>query len=176
MSIPIPKIIDAEEILVRFIFSNVLKRADKIKVGEVFMHYRGGVSMQRYSYADENKCKGYARGIDLPFEGFVIFKKKVFTETVNELKEERESFEAELVSTPIDENNEYYEDLETITIDTPGNPSHADIKYIDPAPSPNETPKTAIRYFSRKLFKKVKWLKEDLDSPYEGERFSKIIS
>ncbi|MFY7810659.1 MAG: hypothetical protein ACOVQ2_02900, partial [Flavobacterium sp.] len=69
-------------------------------------------------------------------------------------KEISKSFEAEIISTPLDENYHIIPKEKIVYINTPINPGHADLKYINPGLiSDDENPNTAIRRFSRNLFK-----------------------
>ena len=49
--------------------------------------------------------------------------------------------------------NNIIADKSNIFIDTPKNPSHSDLYYIDPAIIEPESPNIAIRFFSRQLCK-----------------------
>lgn len=154
----IPESIDANEILVRFIFVSDFKNkkieVSKISDGDVFLDTRGGVSLQRHSYCDENECKKLA--INIPnknYVGFVIFKNQDFLKVKVEHSKEREGFDAEILFTPLDEFDKIIQDKSNIFTNTPKNPSHSDLEYLNPAVINDETPKTAIRQFSRKLVK-----------------------
>ena len=155
----IPESIDTNEILVRFIFISDFKNkkieVSKINDGEVFLDTRDlGVSLQRYLFCNETECKKLALSIDKKiYVGFVVFKKEDFLKVKEEHKKEREEFEAQILFTPLDENNNIIEDKSNVYTNTLKNPSHSDLYYINPAVVNDETPKTAIRQFSRKLVK-----------------------
>lgn len=178
----IPLEISDEEILVRFIFESDFKNkkveSSKIISQEVFLDTRGGVSMQRHDYCSENECKKFALKIpNKQFVGFVIFEKKAFDIVVENHKNERDTFEAIIEHTPMDSEFKYLAPLTRVSTNSPGNPSHCDLKYINPAVINDETPKTAIRIFSRKLFKKSKLIFESLNpEEYIGNTFISELS
>lgn len=136
----IPDIISDNEILVRFVFDSHFKNKNfeigRIKGGDVFLDTRGSVSLQRYLYCDDNQCREYAYlNASKTFIGFLSFKKSKFEETVFEHRKSRAEFEAEIISTKQE------------------NPSHADLIYRNPALRDDESENSAIRLFSRMLFK-----------------------
>ncbi|MBK0382044.1 hypothetical protein I5M32_03650 [Pedobacter sp. SD-b] len=155
----IPENIADSEILVRFIFDSDFKNKKieitKVIEGGIFLDTRDlGVSLQRHLFCNEQQCKKIACNIqNKNYVGFVIFKKEDFQKTKEEHKKEREEFEAVILFTPLDEGNNIIEDKTNIYTNTPKNPSHSDLFYINPAVTNDETPKTAIRQFSRKLVK-----------------------
>jgi hypothetical protein len=166
----IPESIDNNEILVRFIFVSDFKNK-KIEIpritDDVFIDTRElGVSLQRYSFCNETECKKLASNIpNKTYVGFVIFKKTIFLKVKEEHKKERKEFEAEILFTPLDEDNNIIEDKRNIYTNTTKNPSHSDLYYLNPAVANDETPKTAIRQFSRKLVKSAKII---IDYPSEN--------
>lgn len=153
MSQKIPLQIDDEEILIRFVLDNRHFKNGKPLDKEVFFDKRG-VSLQRESYTSERDCK--SRALLIPkseYIGFAVFKKRHFIECRKSFLELNPDFLVDLVYTPMSEDG-YLVLTQPINMDEKGNPSHADIFYIDPKPRPDETPNIAIRSFSRKLFKK----------------------
>lgn len=171
----IPESIDNNEILVRFIFISDFKNkkieVSKINDGEVFLDTRDlGVSLQRYLFCNETECKKLATSIqNKAYVGFVIFKKEDFLKVKEEHKKEREEFEAEILFTPLDEENNIIKDKSNIFTNTPKNPSHSDLYYLNPAVVNDETPKTAIRQFSRKLVKSASII---IDYPSDDLEFN----
>lgn len=153
----------------------------ELKDSEVFLDLRG-VSHQRNRYSDESNCLQKAlKNTYHKFVGFVIYKRKCFDEVVYEHKQVngREDFEAELEATPLDENDIQIPKEIKIYIDTPGSPAHADINYINPSIGELESPKIAIRSFSRKLYKRSTYIKVkdcvNEENVYCGILFSKAI-
>jgi hypothetical protein len=172
MSQVISRIIDSGEILVRFVFERDFRgkmaKQEKMKDEEVFIDMRGGVSMQRERYCDENECKKRAIQNVNRFVGFLVFRKNKFDDVCKEHKKERETFEALIKSTPLDKDNrEIPEDI-IVKNDDAGNPSHADLSYINPAVKNDESPKTALRFFSRRLCKVSKLI---LDTSTDNDKF-----
>jgi hypothetical protein len=154
--------ISNNEILVRCIFKkdfkNKIIKKEKVNFSNFLLPYQGGVSIQRYLYCKENECKAIGKVIDDPnYVGFYIFKKETFDSLREKYKREsRPNFEAEIFATPLNEKGQYiglpiYESELNLK---GGNPAHSDLVYINPAPSENETPKTAMRSFVKKLFNK----------------------
>jgi len=182
MSDIIDKQILKDEILVRFLFDTNFKKKishkDKIIDGEVFLDLRG-VSLQRERYCTENKCKQFANNIPKKFAGFVVFRKKHFEEIKSLHKEKREDFEAIIKSTPLNEDNEYIPEDVVVYTSTLGNPAHCDLVYINPSidESQNESPKIAIRSFSRKLYRKSILIIDERsdDENYLGEAFKNVV-
>jgi hypothetical protein len=181
MNINIPRIIDEQEILVRFIFEKNFKNKKieitRINDGDVFLDLRG-VSLQREKYCNETKCKKLAK--DNRFQkyiGFAVFRLKHFNKTLEEHKTSRPDFEARLISTPLDINLEIISSGIEINTKTLGLPAHADIEYLNPALIDDETPKIALRKFSRNLFKKSVLIidKEPLEEEFSLIPFRKII-
>jgi hypothetical protein len=176
MPIKIPRIIDEQEILVRFIFEKNFKNKKiepiKINDGEVFLDLRG-VSLQREKYCNETKCKKLAKeNLTQKYIGFVIFRLANFNKTIEEHKSNRPHFEARLISTPLDTDLNIIPIEIDININTPGMPAHADIEYLNPALVDDETPKTAIRKFSRNLYKKSVLI---IDNEIEKDSFSSVV-
>lgn len=181
MDINIPRIIDEQEILVRFIFEknfkNKLIDTDRINDGEVFLDFRG-VSLQREKYCNETKCKKLAKlNLTQKYIGFVIFRLKNFNQTVKEHISNRPDFEARIISTPIDRELKLIPENIKISTATLGMPAHADIEYLNPAIVDDETPKTAIRKFSRNLYKKSVLIidKYPQKLSYSSVRFKEVI-
>lgn len=157
----VSRLIENNEILVRFIFRSDFKkkiiRPEKIIDAEVFFDSRGtGVSMQREKYCTENECKSKALSNINGYIGFVIFKKETFDLVQKLHQEKRGTFDAVVIATPLDEENNIIPEEKDIYSSDKGNPAHSDLIYQNPAPGENESPKTAIRVFSRKLFKESK--------------------
>lgn len=155
----VPEIIDNQETLVRFIFESHFKNKkieiSRINTGEVFLDSRNlGVSLQRHLFCDENLCKKLALNVpNQKYVGFMLFKKEMFLEVRKEHLKVRNEFEADILFTPLDENDHVIEDKTNILIDTPKNSSHSDLFYLNPATIEDESPNTAIRLFSRQLCK-----------------------
>lgn len=168
----IPVEIDSQELLVRFVFADDFKKSnfskEKIKAGEVFIDTRGkGVSLQRGHYTTTNFCVDSAKSISTKvFVGFVFFLKKSYLDACGLMLLERPAFNSELMFTPMDESGAYLEKKDKIGSEDKGNPSHADIYYIDPKlmMTPEEqTPNVALRLFSKKLCSKSKILVNIVD-------------
>ena len=126
----IPKNISENEILVHYIFDRSFKNKNVIKSKiidkNIFFPNKGGVSLQRNSYCDENKCKAFAKKVpNGKYVGFVIFKKSDFETVKNNHKENRKEFECDIFSTHLDENFEYDPETISVTTETAGNPAHA---------------------------------------------------
>lgn len=183
MNLLVPKNVENNEILVYFIFDKDFKNkkisASKIISKNIFLPNKGSVSLQRNKYCNESCCKIIAKKIqnNRNFVGFVIFRKKDFEKVKLEYKKnDRKDFEAELTASPLDENllptkkkNIYSEDK--------GNPTHAEIKYLNPAVQEDEKPNTAIRSFSRKFYKKCSLIidKKPEENFYNGDIFQNVI-
>ena len=155
----VPEIIDDKETLVRFIFESHFKNKkieeSKINTGEIFLDSRNlGVSLQRHLFCSEDLCKKLALNIpNQKYVGFMLFKKEMFLEAKKQHSEVRKEFDADIFYTPLDENDQVIEDKSDIHIDTPKNSSHSDLFYLNPATIDEETPNTAVRFFSRQLCK-----------------------
>jgi hypothetical protein len=174
------KDINDDEILVHFIydkdFNGKIIEEDKLITKNLFLPNKGGVSHQRHKYCSENKCKDYAiiDVKDKQYVGFVIFKKKCFEVIKNSyILNERSDFEAEIVSTPLDEKRNYLHQNIKVYVGSKGNPSHADLRYINPAIKQDETPNIAIRSFSRKLSKICSIVLDERkeETEYYGKQF-----
>jgi hypothetical protein len=177
----ISKEINDKEVLVHFMYDRHFKRKmvsiEKLVTKDIFLPNKGGVSLQRALYCTEEECKGKAiKNLkDKLFSGFYVFQKSGFEIVKNEyIENDRNEFRAEIVSSPLDENNDYLPVGCTVYIDSIGNPGHSDIKYLNPAVKENESPNTAIRSFSRKLAKICKLLIDDnfMNDEYSGELFN----
>lgn len=182
MCIVIPKKIEDSEILAHFIYNSHFKKKilseDKLEVKNIFLPNKGGVSLQRTFYCNESESKQRASSIfeDRMFCGFFLLIKDDFEKVKAIYKKDRKEFEAEIKSTPLDINNEYLPSNTKVFTDTPGNPSHADIEYINPAIINDESPNTAIRSFSRKLAKVCKLIFDNTpdDKKSFGGKFTDI--
>lgn len=152
--------IENEEILVRTVLSSHLKKG-KIKETDLYVDSRGDVSLNRSAFADEIKCKTLGLKIETLTEGrnryigFAIFKFTDFKDNIESHQQERPNFDANIVPTPLDENNSLRDPNEIVYVTDKGNPAHADLKYINPDQKPTEnSPNTSMRVFSRELVKR----------------------
>ncbi|MCZ8091392.1 MAG: hypothetical protein O9282_13465 [Flavobacterium sp.] len=157
--------INSDEVLVRCIFVGDFKRnksliEENIVDKDVFVDTRPNVdvSLLRRRYYSKEECKKRGKQIKDDFVGFLIFKKEVFDNVIIKHRENSaNAFEAEIMATPLDENQQVIPLDVEVNIKTPVNPGHADIKYINPGLlHDDENPNTAIRRFSRTLFKECK--------------------
>lgn len=159
----IPHLIDPEEELARFIFTDNFKKKtinlERIISGEIFLDTRNvGVSLQRLRYCSSQNCKVYGNRIATKqYVGMVIFVKNSFDNCIIEYQKERENFEAVINYSPLDENFQYLVNIFDRRINDEGNPSHSDLIYINPSISSEEIengrPHTSLRLFSTKLLK-----------------------
>lgn len=162
MATLIPRKIGDNEILVRYIFDKNFRnkkiKADKLDIRNVFLPHKGGVSLQRSQYISETTCKTIAKSFrDRKYVGFMIFKKATFLEEKEAyILNSRKDFRAEIVATPLNKALEKVPDGKKVYVESSGQPAHADLIYINPAQQGEESPKTAIRSFSRKLAKQAK--------------------
>lgn len=171
----IPSKINHTEVLVHYIFSKHFKKklvssqiSDLVN-REILMPNKGGVSLQRAKYCDENQCKSFATNVKgRIYVGFLIFTKEQFENVKTSYKKQsRPDFEATIIHTPLGENFEYLpKDIE-VYINSKGNPAHTDLKYLNPAEIQEETPNTAIRSFTKKLIQVCKLLIDE--TPLQGE-------
>lgn len=182
MPIEIPTQIKNTEILVRYLFDRDFKKKkiieERLQLGNIFMPYKGGVSLQRALFCNENQCKERAKNIPNNYVGFVIFRKSTFEATKRHyIQNNRSEFDATIIASPMKDENTYYPEGIKIFQDMLGNPAHADLKYINPAPIDDETPKTAIRSFSRKFMKNCHVIIDEnpQNKDYEGSKFDTII-
>lgn len=183
MAEELPKAIGIDEILVRFIsdrnFKNKIIDLTKLVTKDIFLPYKGGVSLQRGDFLDENGCKIFAKKVGgRKFVGFMIFKRQKFEELkANFIKNNNENFDAQIIASPLDENFEYIIDFEKIFITDEGNPTHADIKYFNPKVE-EEVPNSTIRSFSRKFSKVCKTTLDNYEvegDNFNGDKFLEII-
>lgn len=130
--------IDECEILVRFIYNKNFAKSsfteDKLIGKNVFLPFKGGVSLQRNRYCNENQCKYFAKKItkDRFYVGFFIFTYSEFKKVREEYIKDRSSFDAEIKGTPLDENLNVID--KDVFVNSKGNIAHADLEYINPAP------------------------------------------
>lgn len=168
--------IDNNEIIIRFIFKGDIKPNKQVKKEyiiekDVFIDTRSPeVSLIRQRYNNNEECLNRGKEVKSDFIGFVIFKKKDFDFCVKEHKcEGTESFNAQIASTPLDINYNVIPVEIEVTTETPLNPGHSDLIYLNPGLINNdENPNVAIRRFSRRLFKFCHVC-------FENENFEKII-
>lgn len=162
--------IDKDEIIIRFIFKGDIKQNKLIKKEfiiekDVFIDTRSPeVSLIRKRYNNNEECLKRGKEVKQDFIGFVLFKKKDFDFCVEEHKGESKLFKAEILSTPLDPNYKIIPKEIEVTTETPINPGHCDLIYINPGLITNdENPNVAIRRFSRRLFKNCHVCFEDED-------------
>lgn len=178
MSTLIPRNIEADEILVHYIFDRNFRKKrlteEHFISKDIFIPNKGGVSLQRNYYISESDCKKLAKTIPgRLYVGFLIFRKATFQKVKEKyIANNRKDFDAQIVAKPLDENFNNLPDTVEIYTDTLGNPAHADLIYIDPAIQGNETPNTAIRSFSRKLAKECLLI---FDANLEEEVYSGTV-
>lgn len=157
--------IDNNEIIIRFIFKGDIKENKRNKLfikesiidKDVFIDTRPNVdvSLLRKRYNDNDECVKRGYEVKDDFIGFLIFKKNDFDLTVSQHKMlESSDFEAVIISSPLDEYYQIIPVEKEVRIDTPINPGHSDLVYLNPGLIINdENPNIAIRRFSRRLFK-----------------------
>lgn len=173
----IRKLISNNEILVRYVFNSDFKGKNilnKINFSNFLLPYLGGVSIQRETYCSENECKRLAKLTGKIYVGFYVFRKSRFLEVRdNYILNSRPTFLADLFSTPLSLNNDYLQlpICEDYFDKQEGNSSHADLIYINPAHIENETPKTAMRSFVRKLYSEKELI---VDSFLEEEEYKDV--
>ncbi|PQJ81029.1 hypothetical protein BTO18_14560 [Polaribacter porphyrae] len=177
----IPNNIESSEKLVHYLFTKHFKRKiisseiSDLNNREILMPNKGGVSLQRTRYCNENKCKEFASMIpDRVYCGFLLFSKQDFENVKsNYIKYSRPDFEAILKHTPLNENFEYLPNNSKVFVNSPGNPAHSDLIYLNPAQINEEKPNTAIRSFTRKFLQFCTLLiDKNLESnDYEGILF-----
>ena len=165
----IDKDISSDEILVRYVFLDDFKAKNAIKEKIITKNLlgplRGGTSLQREKYCDENKCTELGNKIpNKTLVGFLLFNKNDFEKVKKEFIESNENsgtgviLDAYLKATPMDENFKELDFKESIiTVNTKGNPAHADLIYLKPILIPEDTevyekPNTTIRSFSKKMY------------------------
>lgn len=184
MPLLIPKEITDDEILVHFIFDRNFKKKiiaeERLVSKDIFLPNKSGVSFQRSFYCEESKCKNFAKDVAIGkvYIGFIVFRKSHFEKVKqNYIQNERNEFEADIFSTPLDENFEYLPKEVEVYTDSLGNPAHADLIYENPAVKESESPNTAIRSFSRKLSKECKLIIDSnpLSDSYDDVEFNKLI-
>lgn len=169
----IPVTINNDEILVKFLFDrdfkNKNKIADKLIKDRVFCPNKGGVSLQRIKFTDENCCKQFALEVEkklatsnLPrlYCGFIFFKKTDFEEVL--LKHKKIDFSAILEYTPLEIlTNLYIRERNKVKVCDDINYGHSDIVYINPMSIDEEIPNTPIRLFSDDLSQQSKIVFDD---------------
>lgn len=157
--------INKNEFLIRCLFKGDFKRngatiKENIIDKDVFVDTRPNVnvSLLRLRYNSKEECLKRGGEIKKDFVGVLIFRKEVFDKTViNHRIIGGNDFDAEIISTPLDENNCIIPVEKVVTKLTPSNPGHADLCYLNPGLQYNdENPNTAIRRFSRTLFKECR--------------------
>jgi len=158
--IKFPKFISNDEFFIRFVFKSDFKnklrvKDDKINFSGFLLPNKGGVSLQRGLFCDENEAKFRAKLISpINYVGFYVFKKIDFNEKLKLYLKSNPNFKVNIFATPLDINSDYIAlpiEFDEFEIEK-GNPSHSDIIYINPSPKEGETPKVAIRSFVRKFF------------------------
>lgn len=152
--------IDDNEILIRIIFSpkHYSRSNKKFHYNEIFVPYKGGVSLNRYKYSNENlsKKQGLAmENLNFRYKGVVLFKKKmIFSELENYLSStNRKNLDIEIRATPLDEKEKIIPEGTKVFTTDKGNPSHADIIY-SPEHIPSSEPRKArafSKYFAKAL-------------------------
>lgn len=165
--------IDNNEVIIRFIFKGDIKPKkalvkESIIDKDVFIDTRNlGVSLLRMRYNTHSDCIKRGCEVKNDFVGFLIFKKNQFDTSVIQHKNlESSTFEAKIISSPLDENHEIIPLEKEVRIDTPINPGHSDLIYLNPGLiADDENPNIAIRRFSRRFFKMCEvFLKKEEDS------------
>ncbi len=177
----IPTIISTEEILIRFLFENHFNniKTKRIKESNVFFDSRSNtVSLQRGCFLSLKKCIEFANNNKNQHIGYITFNKSDFDYCVELLKKIRGNpFEAEIQHTPLDEHQNYIVvEPDSCTTNDLGNPSHADIVYINPNTTPEEEPKIPLQLFSKKLITQCNILyNDDIDTQSEDLLCSEIF-
>jgi hypothetical protein len=153
--------INSDEILVRCFFKGDFKRnktfvRENIIEKDVFIDTRPNVdvSLLRKRYYSIDNCIIRGKNIKSDLVGFLTFKKIIFDNVVEKHKNNiSKEFDAEIISTPLDEFKQIIPINIKVTTSTPINPGHADLRYINPGLIySDENPNIALRRFSRTLF------------------------
>lgn len=160
--------IDNNEVIIRFIFKGDIKESKRNKPfvkesiieKDVFIDTRPNIDVSLLRIRYNKKCECIRRGYEVKsdFIGFLVFRKNHFDNSVSQHKIlEAYDFEAQIVSSPLDENHKIIPLEKEVRIDTPINPGHSDLIYINPGLTvDDENPNIAIRRFSRRFFKNCK--------------------
>lgn len=165
MATAIDRNINESEIIVRFAFEGNYRRKqpfieENIIAKEIFFDNRYEnfpVSVLRKLYASSQECINRGKSIK-PLKSLIVFQKKDFDQAVLKNAQVRNDFQATLVGTPLDENDNYIHVSVEVTTETKGNPAHADILITNPGivAADNENANIAVRSFSSVLFKYCK--------------------
>ncbi|MGG5616997.1 hypothetical protein ACPDHD_11830 [Myroides odoratimimus] len=177
--IEVPLEINDSEVLIRYVLAKHIK-SDKIIEAEIFLDTRGGISLQRLSYCCTICAKGKAKLIEHSFNptnakmlflGFVAFKLKDFKTVVENFKSIKPSFDCELIYSPMDNNATYIdiskETSDSIKLNKSFNYAHADLNIINPGNIEPDKPNSALKAFSRALFKKCQFSIEEHNNDIE---------
>ncbi|NDP20720.1 MAG: hypothetical protein GZ091_06540 [Paludibacter sp.] len=116
------------------------------------------VSILRLNYTDLNFCKRHTKALRIgacEYWGLGAFK-NCHTSILNAINLE---INAIVICSPIDEKNNYIEDISQVTTDTLGLPMHADLRYSEPIPS-RGTPATKHRKYAQELLKLSGFIKD----------------
>lgn len=131
------------------------------KFDSYFLPLKGGVSVDRYRYKNENQSKESAKkkfaSDTAKYIGFAIFDIQLFEESLKEYCSTNNNFKAYIIASPLDLNESPILS-NPIFIFKRGNLSHSDIIYGE---NEVEVPQTSMRKFSKILAKKSKILLDD---------------
>lgn len=160
MSLEIAKKIAENEVLVRCLLHPFFANGNKMDRNALLPPpERRDVSTLRLFYTNLDFCKKHAKSLkigDSTYWGLGFFLNEHII-SVN--KSSEVEIQANIISTPIDENNQYIIDISNITSDIPGLPMHADLIYDEPAP-PRGTVSTKHRKYAQELLKLSKHIKD----------------
>lgn len=185
LALVIPRNIDDTEIIIRFAFEGDYRRKkpyieENINIREIFFDNRFEffpVSVLRKLYVKSEDCLARGQAIQPNLKSLIVFRKKDFDKAVEKNSLVRTEFQAHIIGTPLDENNNYIIPEIEVDTDTLGNPAHADIRILNPGivQADAENANTAIRSFSSVLFKYCKVITLTETSDITEESFNELF-
>lgn len=174
MGISIEQTISDDEVLVRGLVHPLFAKANKMDRNALLPPAeKCDVSVLRLNYTNLNFCKKHTKALKIGicnYWGLGAFK-NIHLSMVNSLKDIE--LRADVVYSPIDEKNNYINDISQITTCNLGLPMHADLRYSEPVPQKG-TPATKHRKYAQELLKLSTFL-EDKEPLSEAWNMGNLI-
>lgn len=160
MGISIEQTISDDEILIRGLVHPLFAKGNKMDRNALLPPAeKCDVSILRLKYTDLNFCKKHTKALKIgtcDYWGLGAFR-NTNTITINSSKEVE--LRADVICSPIDENNNYIENISKVTTDNLGLPMHADLRYSEPIPQKG-IPATKHRKYAQELLKLSTFLED----------------
>lgn len=163
----IDKNVEGDELLVRAIIRPLFFSSKKVQINAVLPPVgKHDVSLVRYRYKDAQFCKTHGQSLvvkDNFYCGLAVFK----SDKVAEVNAAHDKVKAEVVASPLDDQNEVRSDW-PIYVDDIGFPAHGSLLYDKP-PKERGEPNPPYIAFAKEFVKKLQYFSDSKPDEHKWE-------